>query len=149
MRTASHDTEVNWLERGLTQDEVEHGRVICLNNEEEDFLERNVKQFPTNNDMAWIAPYVRTDQVRIPRYGPGNGYGYEKDDFVQVKFREQRFVQRCEQDRRRYRVFDMPRKPLSADTLRVGLIRRGNSTIAQDIHQRIFESHCDANVAVA
>lgn len=65
--------QVDGLEGRFGEDEVEERGVVCLHDEEEDFLEGNLKQLRPNNDVARIAPNAVADEVGIPRNGGGNG----------------------------------------------------------------------------
>jgi hypothetical protein len=61
--------QVYGLEGGLGEDEVQQRRVVCLDEEEEDLLNWDVKQRRAGDDVAGIAPYAVADQVRVPWEG--------------------------------------------------------------------------------
>jgi hypothetical protein len=65
--------QVCGLKRGLAEDQIQQRGVVRLDEEEEDFLERNVKQRGANNDMVRVTPYIGTDQIGIPRYCCSDG----------------------------------------------------------------------------
>jgi len=65
--------QVCGLEGGLAEDQIQQRGVVCLYKEEEDFLERNVKQRGANNDMVRVAPYIGANQIRVPWYCGSDG----------------------------------------------------------------------------
>lgn len=69
MRTRTFNAKVDRLESCFAEDQVQQGGVVCLNNEEEDFLEGNVEKFWPYNDMTRIAPDTGPDEIRVPWYG--------------------------------------------------------------------------------
>jgi hypothetical protein len=69
MAIVSFCAQINWLEGWSAQNDIQQRGVVCLDDEEEDFLDRNVEQFRSNNHMARVAPDAGSDEIGIPWYG--------------------------------------------------------------------------------
>lgn len=117
-------TQVGGLERRLAKDQIQQRGVVGLDEEEEYFLKRNVKQRGADDDMARVTPYIGADEIGVPWYcrgdsdlplllfkGPrGRGvstYSHQEDDLEGIEFGEKWPVQQSKQHGRRYGVFDM------------------------------------------
>lgn len=59
--------EVDWVKGGFGGEDVEKRGIVCLNDEKEDLLSRDMEQSRANNDMCRIGPYSAADEVGIPR----------------------------------------------------------------------------------
>lgn len=59
--------QVDWVKGRLAQEQVKQRRVVGLNDEEEDFLERNVEQLRANDNIVRVGPDARSNQIRVPR----------------------------------------------------------------------------------
>lgn len=116
-------TQVDGLEGGLAEDEVEERGIVRLHNEEEDFFKGDVKQLRAHNDVSRIAPDAVADEVRIPGdccddgdlvvsemaswRVPWRAYRYQERDLVDIELGEERAVQQGEQHSRRDVVLEV------------------------------------------
>jgi hypothetical protein len=144
-------TQEHGLECGLAEYEIQHRGVVRLDEEEEDLLERNVKERGANDDMAGIAPDVGANEVGIPWYCSGDSdlplllrgppglwcstYGHQEQDLEGIKSGKQRPVQQGKQHGRRYGVFGMATRSGSV-CASLQVIKCGSH-----VHNRIVKAH--------
>ncbi len=76
----------------LREEQVEQARGIGLDDEEEDFLQGNIEEGRSDDDLWRIRPYSPPDQVRVPRDCGCDGDAYQEKDPVHVQARAQRAV---------------------------------------------------------
>lgn len=123
MRGGAAGAQKGGLKRGLGENEIQERSVVRLDEEEEDLLERNVKQRGASNDVAGIAPDAVANQIRVPREGCEHGdlalsterlhcysastYGHQENDLEGIELGEERAVQQRKQHSGRDGVLDM------------------------------------------
>lgn len=86
--------EVSGLEDGLSQEEVEEGGDVGLDDEEEVFFSRDVEEGVADDGLRRVGPDSGTNEVRVPWSGGHDSNEEEESETVSVNAGSERVKER-------------------------------------------------------
>lgn len=95
--------EKNWL----VAEYIHKRRDVCLNDEEEEFLNWNAEEGLPQHSVFWVCPNASADEIRIPRDSSRDSYSHKEQDSCSIKICEKGLGYDGEESRERDGEFDM------------------------------------------